>query len=195
MPVLYEIARQTSVLPALAGSVWNTSRIIWPPISSETPSSSVALRMDYTLSLLFSLLTLYQSLSLATGLFHRWKLYYTPLPTLIRLIALQGICWPALYWTLKIGQVDKRPVMVWAVVGTTTSFSRSIQIWVTSNLWDPADVGKTGKSSKSGRWGGGPWKNRRWDWKEVSMECLLPLGLIYFVVAWGELIRREITGC
>ncbi len=29
----------------------------------------------------------------------------------------------------------RRPVIVWAIIGTTTCVSRSVQIWVTSNLW------------------------------------------------------------
>lgn len=80
-------------------------------------------------------LTIYQSLSLTTGLLHRWRLYYSPLSTLIRLLALQAICWPATHFTLSWLEVGKRPVVCWAVVGSTTCVSRSVQIWVVSNLW------------------------------------------------------------
>jgi hypothetical protein len=45
-----------------------------------------------------ALLTAFQCLALSTGLLKRWRVYYPPLATLIRLIALQGICWPATKW-------------------------------------------------------------------------------------------------
>lgn len=132
----------------------------------------------------------------------------------------------------------------WAAIATTTSISRSVQIWVTSNLWwdanrtegDGADGvppgGSTapsrtasaldfgagvsldtteshrrafskrtghGKKRKS-KWtswlaalllGGLRWGGRRWDWKAVGVKCILPVGVLYFVTAWAELLRRE----
>ena len=110
--------------------------------------------------------------------------------------------------------------------------SRSVQIWVTSNLWwekrpePPSRVDTTGGeiagSSSSGvvgggvsssslaldainataveenrraywkRWGGGgKWGGRRWDWKEVGVKCVLPAGVVYFVMAWADQLRRE----
>jgi hypothetical protein len=45
------------------------------------------------------------------------------------------------------------------------------------------------------RWGGGKWGGRRWDWSEVGVQCMLPAGLVYFVMAWAEALRREFGGC
>jgi N-glycosylation protein len=165
-----------------------------------------------------AILTGFQCLRLTTGLLTRWRLYYPPLPTLIRLIALQAICWPATHFTLSILEHHKRPVIVWAVVGTTTSVSRSVQIWVTSNLWwEKRGVGGVGVSDGEGsssissvngaaqeeehkigywrRWGGGKWGGRRWDWKEVGIKCVLPAGVVYVIMAWAEALRREWSGC
>ena len=36
---------------------------------------------------------------------------------------------------------------------------------------------------------------RRWDWKEVSLKCVLPAGVLYFVMAWVGELRREWAGC
>ena len=107
--------------------------------------------------------------------------------------------------------------------------SRSIQIWVTSNLWwekrpEPngggeiagsssgmtGGIGGGGSSSSLAldavnataieenrraywkRWGGGgKWGGRRWDWKEVGVKCVLPAGIVYFVMAWADQLRRE----
>ena len=42
------------------------------------------------------------------------------------------------------------------------------------------------------RWnGGGKWGGRRWNWKEVGLKCALPAGVLYFVMAWAEQLRRE----
>ena len=54
----------------------------------------------------------------------------TLLSTLIRLLALQGICWPVMQITLSVFAHEKRLVVVWALIGTTTHASRSAQIWV-----------------------------------------------------------------
>ena len=37
--------------------------------------------------------------------------------------------------TLSVFEHEKRPVVVWALIGTMTCASRSVQIWATSNLW------------------------------------------------------------
>lgn len=70
---------------------------------------------------------------LTTGLTHRWLLYYSLAPTLLRLVSLQSICWPSTFITLKyLGSIDI--LFAWIVVATTTACSRSVQIWVTSNV-------------------------------------------------------------
>lgn len=33
---------------------------------------------------------------------------------------------------------------------------------------------------------------RRWDWAEVIVKCALPAGVLYFVTAWGMILRDEL---
>ncbi|KAF8324727.1 uncharacterized protein EI90DRAFT_2243745 [Cantharellus anzutake] len=80
------------------------------------------------------MLTAHQCRKFTKGLFLRWKAYYPLLPTLIRLLGLQAICWPATHFTLVVLDHHVRPLICWTVIGTTTCVSRGIQIWATSNL-------------------------------------------------------------
>ena len=75
-----------------------------------------------------STLTGVQCLYFTTGLLTRWKAYYPLLPTLIRLLGLQAICWPATHYTLVFLQYDghSRPLLCWTVIGTTTCVSCSL---------------------------------------------------------------------
>ncbi|KAG6839988.1 hypothetical protein C0991_009847 [Blastosporella zonata] len=198
-PFLFEFSRLLSIVPAVFGTLYNLYRIYRPPTSPRAPE-----RVDFAVSALWAILTGYQCLCLTTGLLTRWRLYYPPLPTLIRLLALQGICWPATQLTCTILEHGKRPVIVWAVIGTTTCVSRSVQIWVTSNLWwetrevrardrnqrasQGTEVEKKSRSGYWKRWGGGTWGGRRWDWKEVGVKFLLARrelkasrGLVFFI--------------
>ncbi|KII84821.1 hypothetical protein PLICRDRAFT_117249 [Plicaturopsis crispa FD-325 SS-3] len=224
-PLLFESSRLLSVVPAVFGTLYNIYHVYNPPIppsphsSSSAACSSTPHRIDYLVSALWAILTGYQCLALTTGLLARWRLYYPPLPTLIRLLALQAICWPATHLTLGVLRHEVRPAVCWAVVGTTTCVSRSVQLWVTSNLWwerRPSEGGRPSDSSGKGsgggakgegggererrsrgwrRWGGGKWGGRRWDWGEVCAKCALPAGVVYFVMAWAEALRREWVGC
>jgi len=209
-PLLFEFSRLLSIVPAVVGTVYNLYHVLYPPQASSHHSTRKPPpeRIDYFVSTLWAILTGYQCLALTTGLLTRWRLYYPPLSTLIRLLALQGICWPATQITLSVFEHAKRPVVVWALIGTTTCASRSVQIWVTSNLWwdggggPDSGEGEEGGSDSGGdskgaprrgywkRWGG-KWGGRRWDWKEVSIKCVLPAGIMYFVMAWAEQLRRE----
>ncbi|KIL57770.1 hypothetical protein M378DRAFT_87435 [Amanita muscaria Koide BX008] len=220
-PLLFEFSRLLAVVPAVIGTLYNLYHAYNPP---TTPDRKRPERIDFFVSALWAILTGYQCLALTTGLLTRWRLYYAPLSTLVRLLALQGICWPATQITLSLFEHQKRPLIVWALIGTTTCCSRSVQIWATSNLWWETRVG-VGSSSSSAladaspaaaaagsdvngkpdqevlgnsssrrgywrRWGG-KWGGRRWDWKEVSIKCVLPAGIMYFLTAWAELLRRE----
>lgn len=117
---------------------------------------------------------------------YRWQAYYSPLSTLIRLVALQGICWPATHFTLTLFDHAKRPLACWALIGTTTCFSRSVQMWVTSNLWD----GRHDRPNRSGKLG-----ERRWNWARVGLKCVLPAGILYFVTAWAVILKMEGWDC
>ncbi|EIN06810.1 hypothetical protein PUNSTDRAFT_54178 [Punctularia strigosozonata HHB-11173 SS5] len=127
-PLLFEAARLLSIVPAIFGSLWNVYHA-W-----DLPDDPRLWRVDYLVAVLWCVLTGWQCLRLTTGLLTRWRVYYTPLSTLIRLLALQAICWPATNFTLTAFGYEKRPVVCWAIVGTTTCCSRAIQMWVTSNL-------------------------------------------------------------
>ncbi|KAL4080950.1 hypothetical protein J3A83DRAFT_4203577 [Scleroderma citrinum] len=247
MTLLFEASRLLSVVPALVGASVNAWCLWSPP--GHTPViydryHNMALctdiwgrrtlpdRGDYCLAVLWALLTAHQCLKLTTGLLHRWKAYYQPLSTLIRLLALQAICWPATHFTLNIvgswgsnyillddGSLSTlevtllrwttiRPDVCWAIIGTTTCFSRSIQIWVTSNLlplprtfsgfsiipgvvpdhlWPKAKK-TTGEEVRKS-------SGRRWNWGIVARVCMLPAGVLYLLMAWIGVWRREVGSC
>jgi hypothetical protein len=184
-PVLFEASRLLSIVPAVFGVLYNLYHAIYAPTNAKiTP-------IDYAVSALWAALTGYQCLSLTTGLFQRWKVYYPPLSTLIRLLALQAICWPATHFTLALIGHEQRPVVCWAVIGSFTTCSRAVQLWVTSNLWwESSSDGESWRLKLGGRWGG-----RRWDWNEVLIKCGVPMGICYFVMAWAQALRRELNGC
>lgn len=74
-----------------------------------------------------------QCFLLTSGLTRRWLAYYSLPSTLLRLLSLQTICWPMTSLTLKcVG--PSRPLIGWVVIGTTTSVSNTVRIWVTSNI-------------------------------------------------------------
>ncbi|KAL1700630.1 hypothetical protein EV121DRAFT_283254 [Schizophyllum commune] len=190
-PLLFEFSRLLSVVPAFIGLLYNIYHMLYPPSHPGAPQ-----RVDYFVSALWAILTGYQCLSLTTGLLTRWRIYYAPLSTLVRLLALQSICWPATHFTLVVLEHEKRPVITWAVIATTTCCSRSVQLWVTSNLWwEPRERMARGQGGKWHRWRGGQWGGRRWDWREVGLKCMFPAGVLYFVMAWAEQLRREFAGC
>lgn len=185
------------------------------------------------------MLTAHQCLAFTNGLFLRWKAYYPLVPTLIRLLALQAICWPATHFTLKTFDYIQRPLICWTIIGTTTCVSRGIQIWATSNLVsaygslasssakstplhsqsvsysnlaaalreerrrreaEEEERGRTRKWMSSVTFGiggtgvgapAGGGKRRFWDWKEVGLKCALPAAVLYFVMAWALLLKRE----
>ncbi|KAJ7027470.1 N-glycosylation protein-domain-containing protein, partial [Mycena alexandri] len=209
--LLFEFSRLLAVVPAVFGTLYNLCHIYAPPTGPRAPQ-----RIDFFVSALWAMLTGYQCLALTTGLLTRWRVYYPPLPTLIRLLALQAICWPATHLSLTLLNHAVRPAAVWAAIGSTTCASRSVQIWVTSNLWwEPRDTvgggGGVGPGNGNGngaanahggkmlgggwRRFGGRWGGRRWDWREVAVQCMLPAGVLYFVMAWAEQLRREWAGC
>ncbi|KAL1755586.1 hypothetical protein FB107DRAFT_290794 [Schizophyllum commune] len=190
-PLLFEFSRLLSIVPAFIGLLYNIYHMLYPPSHPGAPQ-----RVDYFVSALWAILTGYQCLSLTTGLLTRWRIYYAPLSTLVRLLALQSICWPATHFTLVVLEHEKRPVITWAVIATTTCCSRSVQLWVTSNLWwEPKERMARGQGGKWHRWRGGQWGGRRWDWREVGLKCMFPAGVLYFVMAWAEQLRREFSGC
>lgn len=200
--LLFEFARLLSIVPAVFGTLYNLYYVLWPP------EGLLWWRIEYVVAALWSILTGWQCLMLTTGLLKRWRVYYTPLSNLIRLLSLQAICWPATHFTLTILEHHKRPLICWVVIGTTTCWSRSIQMWVTSNIIvsphphhpvRESPVRSTSPSQRRDRerelvverermkMG----RKRKWDWNAVVIFCMLPAGVLYFVTAWVELLRRE----
>lgn len=130
-PLLFQCLCVLAAIPAMTESFALLMRAYNPQANSGGNT-----RLDYIASIAWSILTAHQCFAFTTGLLTRWRHYY-PLPsTLIRLVALQGICWPATFYTLRFLQYDgiERPLVCWSVIGTTTCITRSIQMWVTSNI-------------------------------------------------------------
>jgi hypothetical protein len=105
----------------------------------------------------------------------------------------------------------QRPVVAWAVIGTTTAVCRGVQIWVVSNLWWETNGGasapssslasaaaqESGKREAGGYWHrfrGGRWHGRRWDWREVTNKCVVPVAVCYLIMAWVGEGRRQFWG-
>lgn len=88
-PLLFEFSRLLSIVPAVFGTLWNAYHTARPP---PTPPCA---RPEYAVCVLWAVLTGWQCLQLTSGLFKRWRVYYSPLPTLIRLFALQGASCPS----------------------------------------------------------------------------------------------------
>lgn len=82
--------------------------------------------------------------------------------------------------------------MCWAVIGTTTSCSRAVQMWVTSNIVEPAQCAPHHHAAADAL---KRRSTRRWDWNAVLRACALPAGVVYFVMAWMLVLRRELGGC
>ncbi|KAI0643283.1 N-glycosylation protein-domain-containing protein [Trametes meyenii] len=184
--VLFQLFRLLAIVPAVFGTLWNVYHVFNPPDGID------AWRVDYLVSALWSVLTGWQCLQLTTGLLKRWKVYYSLFATLIRLLALQAICWPATHLTLSILDHEARPLICWAAIGTTTCCSRSVQLWVTSNIV-PAPVPPGGAAPEEELMRKG--KRRRWDWAQVGVKCALPAGILYCVMAWALVLRKEFIGC
>lgn len=113
------------------------------PLNPSQPDVSNPFRMtcglDFILASLWACSTAYHALSLTTLLLRRWLVYYTLFPSLIRLIALQAICWPLVRLTIFVAGPD-RPIEAWIVIASFTAFSDVVARWVTSNIADaPSD--------------------------------------------------------
>ncbi|WWD21125.1 hypothetical protein CI109_105606 [Kwoniella shandongensis] len=109
-------------------------------------------RGDMVLCIAWAICTGHFCFRLTTGLTHRWRSYY-PLPsTITRLVSLQCLCWPATYLTLWFLGAE-RPLLAWIVIGVTTGWSRTVQMWVTSNVVPSSTSTSTFESGGSGTGG------------------------------------------
>lgn len=140
------------------------------------------------------MLTAHFCFYLTNGLTYRWRSYYSLPSTVTRLVSLQCLCWPATYLTLWfLGPT--RPLLAWVCIGVTTGGSRSIQMWVTSNVLQesgsPGDVtpgpfrGKAASPKPAFRpppegltgWKVFTW-GRRWDWDAVAYKVGWKIGIL-----------------
>lgn len=145
-----------------------------------------------------ALVTAHFCFSLTTGLTHRWRSYYSLPSTVTRLVSLQCLCWPATYTTLWV-LGPRRPLLAWVVIAVTTGWSRTVQMWVTSNVVVEDDGGDvTPGPRRSPQLGLRPppppkhvtgWRKftygRRWDWDAVAREVGWKVGALLLVTcAW-----------
>ncbi|PKI83540.1 hypothetical protein MVES1_002523 [Malassezia vespertilionis] len=91
--------------------------------------------LEYFVCCFWSVCTAFHALSLMTLLLRRWLIYYALLPSLIRLIAFQSICWSLVRMSLYIFG-PSQPIGGWVVVSTFTAAVDGIVRWMTSNIAD-----------------------------------------------------------
>lgn len=120
---------------ASTGPMARAAALAGRPLLGVDPSQRQPGALDFFVACLWSLSTAYHALSFTTLLLRRWLLYYSILPSIIRLLALQAICWPLVRMTVFVFGVNQ-PLGAWVVIGTTTALSDIISRWVTSNIAD-----------------------------------------------------------
>ncbi|WVO15323.1 hypothetical protein L204_102979 [Cryptococcus depauperatus] len=172
-------------------------------------------RMDILLCISWAVVTGHFCFCLTTGLTHRWINYYSLPSTITRLASLQCLCWPATYLTLWVlGAKSARPLLAWVVIGVTTGWSRTVQMWVTSNVVlsgvsplvstntlginiNPSDSPAVQRRNSLlpgpppdhlSAWEKFTW-GRRWDWDAVAREVGWPVGCLLLITSawlfWG----------
>ncbi|CAO1621219.1 unnamed protein product [Parajaminaea phylloscopi] len=142
--------RMLAAVPGAVGTFWlirnmaihyglSQSLYARGPLDPKDPASTNPHRLtcglDFLLASLWALSTAYHALSLTTLLLRRWLVYYSLLPSLIRLLALQAICWPLVRLTIFVAGPD-RPIEAWIVIASFTATSDAVARWVTSNIAD-----------------------------------------------------------
>lgn len=120
-----------AVLPGLLGFLYSAARFystrhliwtsVWDARSAGGVTEARSTRLDWFISGLWALATAYFTLSLARGLMRRWLVYYSTVPTIIRVVSLQAICWPLALTTHRVLSFDQ-PVAAWMICATTAAF-------------------------------------------------------------------------
>ena len=134
--------RLLAVVPGCIGTFWllrNAVMLLWLEGSAWQRSGHPS-ALEFGLASLWSIATAYHALSFTTLLLRRWLHYYSLLPSFIRLIALQAICWPLVRITLFI-LGSRNPLAGWVIVSTTTAFSDTVARWVVSNITEDYATG------------------------------------------------------
>ena len=150
LPMAFEVLLHTlrlfAVVPGLIGTVYmlhasyvqaRQNRWLRDTYLPLTPSA-----IEYVACSLWSICTAFHALSLMTMLLRRWLIYYTLVPSLIRLITFQAICWSLVRAVLLLFG-PAQPVASWIIVSTFTSFFEIFARWITSNITDVDDTQST----------------------------------------------------
>ncbi|GAA5991412.1 hypothetical protein JCM10908_003301 [Rhodotorula pacifica] len=201
-----------AVLPGLLGFFYSAARfyssrhLIWTSLGWDAGGVAEArsTRLDWFISGLWALATAYFTLSLARGLLRRWLVYYTTVPTIIRVVSLQAICWPLTLTTHRVLSFDQ-PVAAWLICATTAAFCNVIQSWVTSNIverkdradrqrWRLFSIAVTavlGPGVRTDKYRKG---ERVLSWKRVLWGTALPFALLGWVTTnallWQQFVAR-----
>ncbi|KZO97361.1 hypothetical protein CALVIDRAFT_536370 [Calocera viscosa TUFC12733] len=202
VPLFMFFCRGLSIVPAVLGTGWHlylAYKIPWRfgrfGASHDELGEGAGVGMggmDHAIVSCWSIATGVWCYLLASGLLRRWLTYYSLFPTLIRQLSLQAICWSSTHLTTQVFG-PSRPLTAWVVIGTTTSISHSVQIWVTSNI---RLASKDAEESR--RWfavgmGLDYWLGKRKiDWSKVVRQSVIPLFVLYFVTCWTMLLDREL---
>lgn len=125
----------------------------------ESYKDENASAVEYIASMLWTVCTAFHALSVTTLLLRRWLIYYTIIPTLIRLVTFQSISW-SLVRLVLYASGQSQPLGAWVAVSTFTAFFEIFARWTTSNITDidepsshdhgHSDVNETGISDGEG---------------------------------------------
>lgn len=142
--------RMLAAVPGFVGTFWllrnmrihyslSHSLFVRGALNPDDPHSTNPQRLtcglDFLLASLWAVSTAYHALSLTTLLLRRWLIYYSLLPSLIRMLTLQAICWPLVRLTIFVAGPD-RPIEAWTAIASFTAMSDVVARWVTSNIAD-----------------------------------------------------------
>lgn len=64
---------------------------------------------------------------------------------------------------------------------------KGMAVWAVGELGAPSAGGPAGLRSDAM----GNAKGRRWNWSRVLEKCVAPPGIIYIIMAWALLLKRE----
>lgn len=95
--------------------------------------------LEYFICCFWALCTAFHALSLMTLLLRRWLIYYAVLPSIIRLVAFQSICWTLVRISLYLFGPEQ-PIGGWLLVSSFTAAVDVVARWITSNITDLDDT-------------------------------------------------------
>ena len=226
---VFFILQGLSVIPALVGFLYAVHRFLttssavsgegaflmhagtstWDARGTATGiSRGRSTRLDWLVAAIWALTCAYFTYSLTRGLLRRWIVYYTFVPSAIRVISLQAMCWTLTFATHRFLTLDQ-PVAAWIACATTAAISNVVQIWVTSNI---ASIERRELRRNSRRWKAltavvgavlGPSvsadkfrkaEGRALSWRRVLWSTVLPFAVIGWftttTLLWQQYMAR-----